>query len=1489
MTTGPLAPVTAAVDPSKMGGLDDAGKWHDPYGRFARRGMSAVKVALLNVLEGQRAEAAVRDAGPDGANLKVKPSFKLFDLIGAGPHRVVRHDHRYGKIVGDKPLLVRWTDFDESGLPDPPRVEQAPQPPRAPSYDEAQRRHRAWTGVIGDMEYLGGSEDDTRGDMAAGRALAAVPAGSFERIGAALEALPERAQQAFGVRSTEPLFPGGKLPDDVDFWFDYGIGFMAEAPLPTRVEDTQAYAAYRPILDRWRSDPEMFAKRSPGDFDPSAPITRDNEPFGGLVDDAEAEMADARKRRDSIPEDRKVRTREQAQAAAGRQFVRDMFSGWAENSLTMRSIIFQRAIADAFGLDHTHDNRAADDVHADAMSVYDAAPAAWQAYVKALYQQTQEGLAAAGIRDATLFRGSNGSTTDSPVSSWSVSPNIALTFGDTIRRATVPASDIFATPLLTGIGKSEEAEVVLLNRPRSEWVVRRPGDPALTPPDGRMFDIWFDYDQQNVQSPRPGWNPDFNDLVETPARPVPAEPWPSERLNGDLSYVTDTTVPWADRVARLATDRDRLADRLGPPTMWFRHPQPDTLDRVWGRGDGQVRLEERKALDRVRAITEYGTALASLVAERSEELSGGKPVRIYTPEASRAIVDAIEEFAPGSTIGPLQPRTVSNGGELGRWEGRDRPLAAWPKLIDGLRDGTTEIIVKKNEIILVGDDDGAVVRAKLAKRDYGGDHGGGYTERLPSGRNVYRRDTYGHAEIEVMSERQSYRNPTAWTRGTGTFDSLHKAVKGALDKSKKASADELSNPPTLRAWTETMEAMGVDMSTDPGVLVSSGAVQDHDVTVMAWGEAVQIQRPNWDAIDTAERTPLGELKASSAVAKTVNAGLAPYPRWWTSQLPPQHLHMPNSTSAKAGSAGNLRLPNSNYVITPSVVGHPQHASSAAHEFGHSMQKVIPAVHLAEAWSMIDRLSQHPGEDPTDVSRGRGLGYRDHFAEDYSGRVYLNALEPGQPEPDLTGGQAIPAVRTFEMVTTGVQSLYDMAGRRSNRNLGRDPELSGLTLGLMSLIRDPGQPAAPEFNDLPETRTAAPPRRGSAKAHEYLDAIEAEFGDPLPAEPGYEMQTPWYAREGPSVERSYDIDRFIEMAPRYSTPDTSESDRKFVTAVKAGMIALFEDMERAGKPSPRSPEVRAALRRVADALPDGVELQTGSQFYGGGPSSIGVPVEGIEGVADALERVAPILPEVHLDTVKLTESGYGNGQAYVFPRHDASSLAMASGIYKWPRALGASEKPWEQENYSATSHRDLTDKLITHEVGHLIQMELVRRSGVDLEPNKDRPRKVLGAMIDDAMARLSKLADEHPALFQAATGQEPGNHSSHALTASALANYSGQDAAEFIAEAFAMAVAGNYLDRPITRQTPIEWSARAAFTNLTATTLWREAFGDLPLPGAMSRDFPDDWDDQRIAGALLGGIIPPGWTRARIEALAAAEGTPPATRAALEALAAKMEP
>lgn len=1065
--------VTAAVDPTKRGGFDELGIWHDTDGKFARRGMSTAKALAVEFVRGVLAAAQAKD-NPDGVMLKLRPDdSRLFDDFGAGPHRVRYRDDEFGVMDAVRGVLVRWDRFEEPdsdapSLPDPEPV-RGPRPPLSPlprrSRADAEAERSRWSRVIGDMTHQGMSEESETADAARSRAASAISRDAAVAVADAAYKLPERARRAFGIPDASPddLFPDGKLPEGVEFYLDYGVGLTPmRAP---SIENTTAYRRAQAIADR-------------GD--------RDTRGYDVWMQMAEEEAADLAERRNLIPESARITDRGSYVAKVGESIIASAFDGWGESSLNFKTVIAQRAIADAFGLPPAVDQRVNADVQADADSLYEAAPEGWQAYVRGVYAETQRLLADAGITEGVLFRGTRLPDSqrgvepgldelppDGPASSWSVSPNVASVFGRDIRRSIVPAADILATPLSSGVGVSEEGEVVVLNRPRRTELLPRQRHGV---PDGRMFDIWFDADQEDEAYRTLG--AEFNDRAEPPVV--------AQRPTVDLAFVDDTSIPWGDRVDRLSAARTALAEQMGPPATWFHHPAPQTLTRIW---NGEETPAERRALDQSAAIVEFGAAVTKLVDERADEI--GATHRAYTDTAARVILDQIEAFAPGSTTGPLTRNMTQGGGQIGAWNGNDEAFTAWERVVEGIRSGTTEVVVKANGVVLIGrTETGQPIRAEVKKRDHMADTGTGITVRLPSGRNKYVREQYGHITVEVLGDRQTLNSPRAWTRGTGDFTELRAAVKAALDKSKKDSFDTLSNPPGVQAWTETMERMGIDMGTDPGILTSSGKAPVVERTIEMWGQTVTDKRSDPQAVADLPKVALGDLKASTAVAKTFNVGLAPYPRHWTSQLPPQHLDIATSTSTNLGSAYNSHLDNGagNYVRVPSVVGNPQHATSVAHEFGHSMENGVPGVYLAEMWHLISRLSNHPGEQMSDVTRGRGRGFRDHFADSYSGRVYLD--RPGRGEPPLStrDGEMLPAARSFEILTTGVQTLYDRRGR----DLDSDRELTAFALGAMALIGPPDAPDladVADFNDRAEAPAVQPSR------------VIARFDGMSPAEPG----------------------------------------------------------------------------------------------------------------------------------------------------------------------------------------------------------------------------------------------------------------------------------------------------------------------------------------------------------------------------------------------------
>lgn len=522
-----------------------------------------------------------------------------------------------------------------------------------------------------------------------------------------------------------------------------------------------------------------------------------------------------------------------------------------------------------------------------------------------------------------------------------------------------------------------------------------------------------------------------NELVDAPAAPTV-----------DYSFVDDTTVPWADRVSLLAHERAALAAELGDPNQWFTHPSTDTLNRLWS---GDLTPAETESLERLGRVEQFGDAVARLVAERSIELGGGEHQRAYTVAATDTFAEQIESFisAP-ETLDPSDRFRKA----AGTWHGTEAAKDEWATAIEKIRTGQANIIMKPRAVVFTYlNDDDHLVRVSIEKDDSKADTGGSVPYLNAAGKQRYKMDTRGHIDLSIATG-VTFGEPRAWVRGAGNFDEVRAAIKAAHDASKKEIGADLLNPPTLRAWTEVMEGMGFDMSTDPGVLVAE-------------------MKPKGKP----DLVPVGDVKPSSMLGKTTTAGFAPYPRAWTAALPPQVFQVVENASSRAGSAYNQKRRDGNLLSVPSAAAHPQHASTVAHEVGHTFQEVIPGLHLGETWHMLRRVGQHPGEQYGEVSGGRGKGFADHFADDYSGRFYpgpnpripedkrggyfiINGEDPYK-QPD---GEAIPAIRAFEIFTTGVQTLYSV--KPGKRRLGDDPELTAFATGMLALSTPTAPDAAP---------------------------------------------------------------------------------------------------------------------------------------------------------------------------------------------------------------------------------------------------------------------------------------------------------------------------------------------------------------------------------------------------------------------------------------------
>jgi hypothetical protein len=136
----------------------------------------------------------------------------------------------------------------------------------------------------------------------------------------------------------------------------------------------------------------------------------------------------------------------------------------------------QNMVRDEFGLEGSAGWRPDRITDSEVAAIGQVHGPALRSFARAQYDATQADLAARGITEVTVYRGtgvqgvSEGSVTLRPASSWSSDPSTAREFAATaadqdgnaaVLAATVPASRVLSTPS-TGVGCLSEDEVVLL-------------------------------------------------------------------------------------------------------------------------------------------------------------------------------------------------------------------------------------------------------------------------------------------------------------------------------------------------------------------------------------------------------------------------------------------------------------------------------------------------------------------------------------------------------------------------------------------------------------------------------------------------------------------------------------------------------------------------------------------------------------------------------------------------------------------------------------------------------------------------------------------------------------------------------------------------------------------------------------------------------------------------------------------------------------------
>ena len=435
-------------------------------------------------------------------------------------------------------------------------------------------------------------------------------------------------------------------------------------------------------------------------------------------------------------------------------------------------------------------------------------------------------------------------------------------------------------------------------------------------------------------------------------------------LTPDYTTVLDDTLPWGDRVTALKEQATRLAV-THPPALnaWFAGVGDNIEDRLDAPSDNMV-----ENFDRVGVVSEHGRAVTALIKARAKEILedptrdndhkfGPLNLGMASRQSAQQIIglmDQIKDDPAYETISELNDTTMRF---------RKRGTRFTVSNFEGTGD-TVMFNYRFEQIrsIDVLTSDGQVRVHPVDDPDVG--------------KSMYR--DLDHIEARESSARSMFSKVST----------------------KKPSAHQL-------AFTETLEALGIDMGTDPDIQIFSG-----------------------------KSSKARKIGTSSTLANTVaEVGLAPYPKDWTSTLVgrPQRIVTRTDGSFAAGGGWNR---GGLEIHVPHPDRFPQHADTLVHEFGHTMEYTVPGLREAEQWFMASRLAaMKPGDRKLTAAgslHGRTIMvYKNMFKRSYSSRIY-----------DQEG---IHANKSFELFTTAMeQALKDPEGT--------DESLLEWVTGLLALFR-----------------------------------------------------------------------------------------------------------------------------------------------------------------------------------------------------------------------------------------------------------------------------------------------------------------------------------------------------------------------------------------------------------------------------------------------------
>jgi len=487
----------------------------------------------------------------------------------------------------------------------------------------------------------------------------------------------------------------------------------------------------------------------------------------------------------------------------------------------------------------------------------------------------------------------------------------------------------------------------------------------------------------------------------------------------DYTVALDETRPWEERVAALAAARQTVLDGLpADHASWFSRPESqepgdgELLDRI---ESDNLTPDERTSVRNLDRVEEFGAALTAVVDARFTALFPDYGEGDESPTPIRAAIVNTVLNGVGNPTPETDPADVAAVTErLGWLRNTDiNDFSTW-KTYDGY------------EVYAYFDPDTGQPNGLSARIPTGG-IASKVAIHVSKGGQVKMTWSYPTTGVSERTGEVYRRTESTTVILDGNGADILKTIARRRRAAELEGASEV--PDITRAWVDTMEALGIPMGVDAHAVFAASGKYPED-------------------------KPFARL-GNNDVRRTAEAGLRIFPTSWSAifRRVPQRLAIQGARGLGGGTHWNEG--RTHKLSVPSVTKQPKYVDVVSHEFGHSFEDTLAGLTAAEAWHLIRRVAADPDRKKfrwtRQVSGRHPQGWKDEFADEYSGRLYKPSVGDGG---------------NFEVFTTAVQQFSKSNRRhRESRTWLADPKLAAFAAGLMATIT-PTTPAGVDGNTTP---------------------------------------------------------------------------------------------------------------------------------------------------------------------------------------------------------------------------------------------------------------------------------------------------------------------------------------------------------------------------------------------------------------------------------------